>query len=152
VAGHHRPKPSCISARTTLAGNAALAYSTVRRGRPCLSVRGPRVAGPPSGGALEGRTSGGVTAFLGVPYAAAPFGENRMRPPQPAAPWSGTRLATGYGPTVPPTRRLPRRRDPARVRHHHPRGHPSAHRVVGEQPLAAAARDDRADHQGELVE
>src|ERR1017187_2845851 len=32
VAGHHRPKPSCISARTTLAGNAALAYSTVRRG------------------------------------------------------------------------------------------------------------------------
>lgn len=101
VAGHHRPKPSCISARTTLAGNAALAYSTVRRGRPCLSVRGPRVAGPPSGGALEGRTSGGVTVFLGVPYATAPFGENRMRPPQSAAPWSGTRLATGYGPTVP---------------------------------------------------
>src|SRR5450755_4585450 len=54
-----------------------------------------------AGGAIEGRTSDGVTAFLGVPYAAAPFGENRMRPPQPPAPWSGTRLATEYGPTVP---------------------------------------------------
>jgi para-nitrobenzyl esterase len=54
-----------------------------------------------AGGAIEGRTSDGVTAFLGVPYAAAPFGENRMRPPQPPAPWSGTRLAAEYGPTVP---------------------------------------------------
>src|ERR1022692_4858330 len=63
------------------------------------AMQGPVVT--VAGGALEGRTSGGVTAFLGVPYAAAPFGENRMRPPQPAGPWSGTRLATGYGPTVP---------------------------------------------------
>jgi para-nitrobenzyl esterase len=36
-----------------------------------------------------------------VPYAAAPFGENRMRSPQPTEPWSGTRSATEYGPTVP---------------------------------------------------
>lgn len=54
-----------------------------------------------AGGSLEGRTSGGVTSFLGVPYAAAPFGENRMRPPQPVKPWSGTRTATAYGPTAP---------------------------------------------------
>jgi para-nitrobenzyl esterase len=54
-----------------------------------------------AGGALEGLASGGVTAFLGVPYAAAPFGENRMRPPQPVEPWNGRRLATAYGPTVP---------------------------------------------------
>ena len=63
------------------------------------AMQGPVVT--VAGGALEGRTSDGVTAFLGVPYAAAPFGANRMRPPQPAEPWSGTRLATGYGPTVP---------------------------------------------------
>ncbi len=53
------------------------------------------------GGVLKGRRSGGVSAFLGVPYAAAPFGANRMRPPQPVTPWTGTRLATEYGPTVP---------------------------------------------------
>ncbi len=63
------------------------------------AVHGPVVT--VAGGALEGRTSGGVTAFLGVPYAAAPFGENRMRPPQPVEPWSGTRSAAAYGPTVP---------------------------------------------------
>ena len=53
------------------------------------------------GGVLEGRVSDGVSVFLGVPYAAAPFGANRMRPPQPVEPWSGTRSATEYGPTVP---------------------------------------------------
>ncbi|WNV88032.1 carboxylesterase/lipase family protein [Umezawaea sp. Da 62-37] len=53
------------------------------------------------GGALEGRTANGVMSFLGVPYAAAPFGANRMRPPQPVEPWSGTRAATEYGPTSP---------------------------------------------------
>jgi para-nitrobenzyl esterase len=52
-------------------------------------------------GVVQGRTSDGVSAFLGVPYAAAPFGANRMRPPQPVTPWSGTRTATQYGPTVP---------------------------------------------------
>jgi para-nitrobenzyl esterase len=62
-------------------------------------MRGPVVT--VAAGALEGRTSGGVTAFLGVPYAAPPFGANRMRAPQPVAPWTGTRSAAGYGPTVP---------------------------------------------------
>ena len=52
-------------------------------------------------GVVEGRTDGGVDAFLGIPYAAAPFGANRMRPPQPAPPWDGVRAALHYGPTVP---------------------------------------------------
>jgi para-nitrobenzyl esterase len=52
-------------------------------------------------GALRGKAEGGVYAFLGIPYAAPPFGANRMRPPQPAAPWAGERDATEYGPTVP---------------------------------------------------
>jgi para-nitrobenzyl esterase len=52
-------------------------------------------------GAVRGRAEDGVAAFLGVPYAAPPFGPNRMRPPQPVTPWSGERDATAYGATVP---------------------------------------------------
>jgi para-nitrobenzyl esterase len=63
------------------------------------AMQGPTVT--VAGGVLEGRRAGGVTAYLGVPYAAAPFGANRMRPPQPVQPWSGRRLAVKYGPTVP---------------------------------------------------
>jgi para-nitrobenzyl esterase len=63
------------------------------------TLQGPAVT--VAGGALEGRTSGGVSSFLGVPYAAPPFGENRMRPPQPVIPWSGTRMAIECGPTTP---------------------------------------------------
>lgn len=54
-----------------------------------------------SSGVLRGRAVTGAHAFLGIPYAAAPFGPRRMRPPQPAPPWSGTRDATAYGPTAP---------------------------------------------------
>ncbi|QJY49089.1 carboxylesterase/lipase family protein [Pseudonocardia broussonetiae] len=54
-----------------------------------------------SSGELRGRTADGVTAFLGVPYAAAPFGPRRFREPAPVTPWEGVRDALEHGPTAP---------------------------------------------------
>jgi para-nitrobenzyl esterase len=52
-------------------------------------------------GELSGTTDRGALAFLGIPYAAAPFGDGRLRPPRPAPPWDGVRDATAFGPTSP---------------------------------------------------
>ena len=48
-------------------------------------------------GRVRGVESGGVSAYLGIPYAAPPVGDLRWRPPQPAKPWAGVRACTQYG-------------------------------------------------------
>jgi para-nitrobenzyl esterase len=48
-------------------------------------------------GALQGKRSGAVSAFLGIPFAAPPTGANRWRAPQPAAKWASVRDATRFG-------------------------------------------------------
>jgi para-nitrobenzyl esterase len=49
-------------------------------------------------GAVRGTATGTADEFLGMPYAAAPIGPLRWRPPQPAARWSGERDATTFAP------------------------------------------------------
>ncbi|WP_332678561.1 carboxylesterase/lipase family protein [Brevundimonas sp.] len=55
----------------------------------------PVVSAP--AGALRGEALDGVDVYRGVPYAAAPTGWRRWRPPAEAPRWRGTRDATRFG-------------------------------------------------------
>src|ERR1700682_5636470 len=61
------------------------------------------VGGETKAGDLRGAYENGIAFFRGVPYAAAPVGELRFAPPQPAT-WRGVRDATKDGPIAPPGR------------------------------------------------
>ncbi|GAA1776805.1 carboxylesterase/lipase family protein [Agromyces lapidis] len=72
----------------------ALRSDTIDEPREAVSVR-------VGGGMLRGSRSGGIARFLGVPYAAAPFGPLRFAPPAPHPGWPGERDATQPGATAP---------------------------------------------------
>jgi para-nitrobenzyl esterase len=52
-------------------------------------------------GPVRGVTTGTMQEFRGIPYAAAPVGDLRWRPPQEHERWSGVRDATSFGPHCP---------------------------------------------------
>src|ERR1700730_3068644 len=54
-------------------------------------------------GAIRGGTEAGGYVFRGIPYAAAPTGNLRWRPPAPPTPWQGIRDATNFGAGCPQT-------------------------------------------------
>ncbi|MCP2303155.1 carboxylesterase/lipase family protein [Actinokineospora globicatena] len=65
------------------------------------STTGPSSAAPvvvrTSAGAVRGTRLGGVTEFLGVPYAQPPVGPLRFASPRPPQPWTAVRDATTRG-------------------------------------------------------
>jgi para-nitrobenzyl esterase len=52
-------------------------------------------------GAVRGASDGTTAAFKGIPFAAPPFGADRLRAPRPAEPWDGVRDAVAFGPRPP---------------------------------------------------
>ncbi len=74
---------------------------TVIGGAFIAGLLGAHTAAPPrvtiDTGTLEGRDTADVMVFRGIPYAAAPVGQLRWRPPQPAKHWSGVRDASRLG-------------------------------------------------------
>ena len=52
-------------------------------------------------GAVRGQTRDGVSVFRAIPYAAAPVGSLRFRPPERAKPWTGVLEAVADGPSCP---------------------------------------------------
>ena len=48
-------------------------------------------------GKLEGLTEGPLQVFRGIPFAAPPVGDRRLRAPQPVDPWTGVRPAKEFG-------------------------------------------------------
>jgi para-nitrobenzyl esterase len=51
-------------------------------------------------GAVRGKPVEGAVAFLGIPYAAPPFGELRFAAPAAPPAWDGVRDCTSFGPTA----------------------------------------------------
>ncbi len=52
-------------------------------------------------GVVRGTFQDGVAAFFGIPYAAPPFGPDRLRPPRSVEAWDGVREAVAFGPEPP---------------------------------------------------
>jgi len=88
--------------RTVLGGALAMSLAVVGLlpATATASVSAPSVV-PTDRGAVRGATSKGVERFLGIPYAAAPTGSLRWKPPQPPAAWTGVREAADFGAPCP---------------------------------------------------
>ncbi|WKD36385.1 carboxylesterase/lipase family protein [Streptomyces xanthophaeus] len=96
-----RPGRRLPSARALL--GTALALIAVLGSAPPAATAAPSGGSPHpvvtvAQGALRGQSRDGAQEFLGVPYAAPPVGDARLRAPAPAPGWHGVREATRQSP------------------------------------------------------
>jgi para-nitrobenzyl esterase len=76
----------------------ALALAACAGKPPALPIAAPDSLRAVTGGDVVGfRNPAGGYTWLGIPYAAAPVGPLRWRPPQPPAAWRGVRTALAAG-------------------------------------------------------
>lgn len=74
---------------------AVLAASCASHSPSASAAAGPVVT--IAGGKLQGAIEGSMRVFKGIPYAAAPVGDLRWKPPMPAPAWDGLKDATRSG-------------------------------------------------------
>ena len=84
-----------IALRRTVAA-LALALAFVAPPSSAKPTSAPIVNAP--AGSVRGVTAGGLNIFKGIPFAEAPVGALRWKPPVPKAKWQGSRDATAFGP------------------------------------------------------
>ncbi|MFG2874482.1 carboxylesterase/lipase family protein [Streptomyces sp. NPDC048337] len=86
------------SARPLIGTALALAALLVVSVPPAAADQTPRPVVTLAQGALRGQAHDGAQEFLGVPYAAPPVGDARLRAPQPPPRWTGVRDAVRQAP------------------------------------------------------
>jgi para-nitrobenzyl esterase len=79
---------SCADRGTTIPASSPIAHGPAAQG-PIVTT---------SAGMIEGRSDGALHIFKGVPYAAAPVGPARWKPPGDMPAWTGIKPATEFGP------------------------------------------------------
>ena len=80
-------------------GSAAVGYFATLRRLPGQATGATALVKTPSG-SLRGESVSGIQVFRGIPFAEAPVGALRFRPPTRAKAWSGERPATRFAPAA----------------------------------------------------
>ncbi|QSR19617.1 carboxylesterase/lipase family protein [Novosphingobium sp. KA1] len=87
-----------VTRRGFVAGAAGLAFAGSAAGSALAREARSSPVVQTTSGPVEGEVlpTSGISRWLGIPYAKAPVGALRWRPPQPVPPWTGARRTTAF--------------------------------------------------------